>query len=165
MQEPLLGQQATGITPPRNFILDATVLEYKQEHQILREDIKQNKIIFAFPSGMNQLDLKEECRALAMLDDFDMMFDIVMQMLVDRDVVVIARNDAGAEAELASFHVTDRYQDLRGIDFINDYPIVVSWLVEFVGAAMLRKYPQLPEAPAPVEDQKKAVKKTVYKAS
>lgn len=170
MQKPELGEQIAGVAPPKSFILDASVMDYQEEHKIIREDIKQNRVRFGFPAGVNKLDLLEECRALTMTDDFDMMFDITMQMLVNKDVEIFIRNEAGAEVMVASFHVTDRYQDLRGVDFIDEYPVVVTWLVSFMGASLLKKYPvpgksqNAPQqAPSRSGDQKKTSSKQVFR--
>jgi hypothetical protein len=141
MRQDNFAEQITGVAPPRSFVMDASVLDYQEEYQIIREDVKQNRVVFSFPSGVNKLDLLEECRALTALDDFDMMFDITMQMLVDKDLVISIRNEAGVLVEMASIHVTDRYQNLRGCDFIDEYPVVVTWLIDFMGASLLKKFP------------------------
>jgi hypothetical protein len=136
-----LGQAATGIAPPRSFALDASVSAYKEQHAIIREDVRQNKIRFRFPGGLNKLDLMEECRALTQLDDFDMMFDITMQMLTGKPLQITMYNEQGQEIVVAELQITDQYQNLRGNDFIDQYPIVVTWLVEWIGDYLSKKYP------------------------
>jgi hypothetical protein len=134
-------EAAVGVAPPRSFILDATVLEEQELHEVTREDVKQNCIEFVFPEGLNQVDLLEECRALTKLDDFDTMYDLTMQMLEGKPVVINIRRPDGVKAELCAFQVVDRFQNLRGVDAINEYPVLVTWLCEFIGAHMAKKYP------------------------
>jgi hypothetical protein len=164
--QPPLGEQISGAEPPRSFIMDASIMDFQEEHQIVREDIKQNRVVFEFPSGVNKLDLLEECRALTMLEDFDMMFDITMQMLVDKDLIIYIRNEGGHPVQMASLHVTDRYQNLRGDNFIDEYPVVVTWLVEFMGAKLSKKYPMpgiAQSAPPQTSKDQSRTKKAVYK--
>jgi hypothetical protein len=135
-------EQAVGVTPPRAFLaLDASVLDRAETHKIIRDDIKQNRVEYVFPDGLNQVDLLEECRALTMLDDFDTMYDLTMQMLVGKPVAVNIKNLDGSKTELCSFQITDRYQNLRGVEAVNEYPCLVTWLTEFIGAHISKKYP------------------------
>jgi hypothetical protein len=135
-------EDAVGVSPPRAFLaLDASVLEHQEEHAIVREDVKQNRIEYIFPDGLNQVDLFEECRALTMLDDFDTMYDLTMQMLVGKPVTINIKNLDGSKTELCSFQVVDRYQNLRAIEAIDDYPCLVTWLTEFIGALLVKKSP------------------------
>jgi hypothetical protein len=135
-------EEAVGVTPPRAFLaLDASVLDATETHQILRDDIKLNRVEYIIPDGLNQVDLLEECRALTMLDDFDTMYDLTMQMLVGKPVVINIKNTDGSRTELCSFQVVDRYQNLRGVAVIKEYPCLVTWLTEFIGAHIAKKYP------------------------
>jgi hypothetical protein len=135
-------EKAVGVTPPRAFLaLDASVLDHVETHKIIRDDIKQNRIEYIFPDGLNQVDLLEECRALTMLDDFDTMYDLTMQMLVGKPVVINIKNIDGSKTELCSFQVVDRYQNLRGVEAIDKYPCLVTWLTEFIGVHILKKSP------------------------
>jgi hypothetical protein len=135
-------ESAVGVTPPRGFLaLDASVLDHAETHKIVREDIKQNRIEYIFPDGFNRVDLLEECRALTMLDDFDTMYDLTMQMLVGKPVTINIKNIDGSKTELCSFQVVDRYQNLRGVEAIDEYPWLVTWLTEFIGAQLSKKYP------------------------
>ena len=66
--------------------LDASVLKGKELEERLKVSVQQEKIRFEFPQGFAQLRLIEECRALNALDvtnpdNFDLMYDITMQML------------------------------------------------------------------------------------
>lgn len=129
------------------IFLDASVLEKKTTHQKWSLEVKQERIRFEFPAGFAQLRLIEECRALNCLDvsdpdNFDFMYDITMQMLVGKTVVVQFLDDEGSAHEVSKFVVTDRYMNLRGVDFIDEYPIVVNWLVEMVSAELAKKYPR-----------------------
>jgi len=143
-----------------SFILDASVLDDVEVHEIVREDIKQNRIQFIFPTGVNKLDLLEECRALTKTDDFDMMYDITMQMLEGKSVIIVSVCDDGTKNELCSFHVTDKYMNLRSIDVIDAFPCLVNWLTEFMGAHLAKKYPTpLKSAPSTKESKKNNNKK------
>lgn len=135
-----------GVSEP--LVLDASILDLKEEHEIVREDVKLNRVQYVFPAGLNQIDLLEECRALGKLEDFDMMYDITMQMLENKPVVIYLYHNDGSKQEIANFHVTDRYMDLRGIEVISAYPILVNWLTEFIGGTLLKKYPT-PSVTAP----------------
>jgi hypothetical protein len=135
-------EKAVGVTPPSAFLaLDASVLDHAETHKIIRDDIRQNRIEYSFPDGLNQVDLLEECRALTMLDDFDTMYDLTMQMLEGKPVTINIKNLDGSKTELCSFQVVDRYQNLRGVEAINEYPWLVTWLTEFIGAYISKKYP------------------------
>jgi hypothetical protein len=135
-------EQAVGVTPPRAFLaLDASVLDQKETHEILREDIKANRIEYIFPDGLNQVDLVEECRALTRLDDFDTMYDLTMQMLAGKPVTINIKNPDGSKTVLCDFQVVDRYQNLRGVDVIDEYPCLVTWLAEFIAGHIAKKFP------------------------
>lgn len=127
--------------------LDAAILEKKGAYQKWSLEVKQQRIRFDFPAGFTQLRLIEECRALNCLDlsdpdNFDFMYDITMQMLVGKSVIISFMDDSRKLHEVAKFVVTDRYMNLRGVDFIDAYPIVVNWLVEMVSAELAKKYPR-----------------------
>jgi hypothetical protein len=142
-------EDAVGVAPPRAFLaLDASVLDQEEAHAIVREDIKLNKVEFIFPDGLNKVDIIEECRALTRLDDFDTMFDLTMQMLVGKPVTINIKSLDGSKEELCAFQVVDRFMDLRGIDAIDEYPWLVTWLTEFMAAHISKKYP-LPLARQP----------------
>jgi hypothetical protein len=134
-------KDAVGVSLPRSFLLDASVLDQQETHKIVREDIKLNRVEYVFPVGLNQVDLLEECRALNKLDDFDTMYDLTMQMLEGKPVVINIKNFDGSRTELCNFQVVDRYQNLRGVDAIDEYPVLVTWLTEFIGAHISKKYP------------------------
>jgi hypothetical protein len=145
-------EEAVGVVPPRGFLaLDASVLDHAEDHKALREDIKRNWIEYIFPDGFNQVDLLEECRALTMLDDFDTLYDLTMQMLVGKPVTIAIKHRDGSKTELCSFQVVDRYQNLRGVEAINDYPCLVTWLTEFIGAYIAEKIPTPEKVPPDVE--------------
>jgi hypothetical protein len=158
-------EEAVGVTPPRAFLaLDASVLDQVETHKIIREDIKQNRVEYIFPDGFNQVDLLEECRALTMLDDFDTMYDLTMQMLVGKPVAINIKNLDGSKTGLCNFQVVDRYQNLRGVSAIDEYPCLVTWLTEFIGAYISKKYPlptnSLPPQAAEKEHRGKKTRST-----
>jgi hypothetical protein len=136
-------EQAAGVAPPRAFLaLDASVLDQEEAHEVLREDIKANRVEYIFPDGLNQVDLIEECRALTRLDDFDTMYDLTMQMLAGKPVTIHIKNLDGSKTVLCDFQVVDRYQDLRGVDAIDEYPCLVTWLTEFIAGHIAKKFPR-----------------------
>lgn len=129
-----------------DIFLDASILQDASFEDTIRFDVQQNRIKFVFPQGFAQLRLIEECRALNALDitnedNFDLMYDITMQMLVGKPVFVYFIDDDDSEIELGKFVVTDRYMNLRGVDILDEYPILVNWLIEFVAAHLGKKYP------------------------
>lgn len=128
------------------IFLDASVLKGREIEEKQKLDIQENKIEFSFPEGFTQLRLIEECRALNALDmtnpdNFDLMYDITMQMLVGK-IVVISFRENGVRQELSRFVVTDRYMNMRGVDIIDEYPVLVNWLVEFIAGYLGKKYPR-----------------------
>ena len=128
------------------IFLDASVLKGREIEEKQKLDVQENKIEFSFPEGFTQLRLIEECRALNALDmtnpdNFDLMYDITMQMLVGK-IVVISFRENGVRKELSRFVVTDRYMNMRGVDIIDEYPIIVNWLVEFIAGFLGKKYPR-----------------------
>jgi hypothetical protein len=139
--------------------IDASILDLRETHEILKEDVKQNRIEYRFPDGLNQIDLMEECRALVSLDDLDVMYDITMQLLEGKPVTILIKNMDGSKTELCSFQVTDRTMNLRGVDALNDYPYLVIWLTEFIGAYLSKKYPT-PGETAPQVQASETTKKT-----
>jgi len=141
---------------PKSFILDASVLDMQETYEIMKEDVKQNRVEFQFPEGLNQVDLIEECRALTQLDDFDAVYDLTMQMLEGKPLLILIKNTDGTKTVLANFQITDRYMNLRGEEAINQYPVLVIWLTEFVGAFISKKFP----LPGKSQSQPQAAKKT-----
>lgn len=126
--------------------LDASVLRNKDFEAVIKYDVQQNRVRFEFPDGMNQLDLIEECRAINALDvsnpdNFDLMYDMTVQMLVGKPVFVYYIEDRKKE-EIAHFVITDRYMNLRNIEIIDEYPVLVNWLVEFMAGMLGKKYPR-----------------------
>ena len=126
--------------------LDASVLKGKELEERLKVSVQQEKIRFEFPQGFTQLRLIEECRALNALDvtnpdNFDLMYDITMQMLVGK-IVAIDFVEGNQKEEIARFVVTDRYMNMRSIDIIAEYPVLVNWLVEFIESYLGKKYPR-----------------------
>lgn len=130
----------------KSVFLDSSVLEKKPVYEAQALEVKQDRIRFEFPTGFTQLRLIEECRALNCLDvsdpdNFDFMYDITMQMLVRKSVFIYFIDDRGTKQEVERFLVTDRYMNLRGVDFIDEYPVVVNWLVEFIAGELAKKFP------------------------
>lgn len=127
--------------------LDSSILQNRAREESIKLQIKRSNILFKFPDGFTQLRLIEECRALNALDvsdpdNFDLIFDITMQMLVGKSVFVYFLDENQVEHEIGKFVVTDRYMNLRSVDIIDEYPVLVNWLVEFVSAYLAKKYPR-----------------------
>jgi hypothetical protein len=145
------------------MILDASVLDAGEINEVMREDIKFNRVEYLFPEGLNQVDLFEECRALTMLDDFDTWYDLSMQMLAGRPVTIRITGLDGSKSDLCVFQVVDRHMDLRGIDVINKYPWLVVWMVEFIQGHASKKFPlpgnSLPQPQAAEDREKRAAVK------
>ena len=135
--------------------LDASILDMKQQREAIKLDVAENRILFEFPSGFAQIPLIEECRALNELDNFDLMFDITMQLLTGKPVFIYLRDYSGEKHLFEKFVCTDRHMDLRGVEKINEYPIIVNWLVRFVAEHLSKKYPR----PLNVELRKTTSKK------
>ena len=146
--------------------MDASILKNKEVDEVQRIDVQQNKIHFEFPNGFAEIRLIEECRALNALDitnpdNFDLMYDITMQMLVGKPVFIYFTDDLGKQTEVARFVVTNRYMDLRGVPFIDTYPITVNWLVEFISGYLGKKYPRsLKNIRAQVSESEERMKKS-----
>jgi hypothetical protein len=141
---------------PKSFILDASILDMQEIFAAMKEDIKNNRIEFLFPDGLNQVDLIEECRALGKLDDFDTMYDLTMQMLEGKPLVVSLKNYDGTKSVICNIQVTDRYMNLRGEEVIDQNPIIVNLLTEFIGMHISKKIP----LPGKSLSQPQAAKKT-----
>lgn len=129
------------------IFLDASILYDKEEDEVVRYNVQQSRILFEFPEGFTQLRLIEECRALNALDvrdpdNFDLMYDITMQMLVGKVVVIYFVDDDEKQHEMSKFVVTDRYMNMRGVPAIDEYPVLVNWLVEFIAEYLTKKFPR-----------------------
>lgn len=149
-----------------NIFLDASILKTQQQNEMERIDVQQNKIHFEFPNGFTEIRLIEECRALNALDitnpdNFDLMYDITMQMLVGKPVFIYFSDENNKQVEVARFVVTNRYMNLRGVPFIDTYPITVNWLVEFISGYLGKKYPRsLKNIRAQVSESEERMKKS-----
>jgi hypothetical protein len=149
-----------------NIFLDASILKGKEIEEKIKLDVQQNRIRFEFPNGFSDIRLIEECRAINALDvsvpeNFDLMYDITMQMLNGK-VVFIYFMEGNKKSEVARFVVTSRYMDLRCVPFINEYPIVVNWLVEFISGYLGKKYPRsLKDIQAKVSESEERMKKSL----
>lgn len=130
-----------------SVFLDASIMRDKMVDKAIKKDIQYNCIGFEFPSGLTELRLIEECRALNCLDltnpdNFDFMYDITMQMLTGKVCQIMFTDDFGQKSIIAEFVVTDKFMNLRGVPLIDAYPIIVNWLVEFVTEYLAKKFPR-----------------------
>ena len=151
-----------------NVFLDASILKGREKEEVIKLDVQEHKIRFEFPQGFSEIRLIEECRALNALDvsipeNFDLLYDITMQMLNGK-VVFIYFVENNKKVEVARFVVTSRYMDLRGVPFVNAYPVVVNWLVEFISGYLGKKYPRsLKDIQAKVSEKEELMKKSLKK--
>lgn len=137
-----LAERITGVQRPKQYLtLDASVMDFAEHNRIIREDVKLNKVEYEFPAGLNKLSLFEECRALTLLEDFQAMYDVTMQLLDGKDLVINIKNDDGSKTNLCTTHVTNRFQDMTGCDAIAEYPCLITWLTEFIAEMLAKKYP------------------------
>ena len=147
--------------------LDASSIASTEADQIKRLKVQRNNIEFEFPEGLTKLRLIEECRALNALDvsdpdNFDLMYDITMQMLVGKTVFVNYIDSDLKRTQIGKFHVTDRYMNLRSADIIDAYPILVNWLVEFIAGSLGKKYPRsLKDIQAKMSEREEPTKKSL----
>lgn len=130
-----------------SVFLDASIMRDKMVDKAVKKDIQYNCIGFEFPSGLTELRLIEECRALNCLDltvpeNFDFMYDITMQMLTGKVCQIMFTDDFGQKSIIAEFIVTDKFMNLRGVPLIDAYPVIVNWLVEFVTEYLAKKFPR-----------------------
>lgn len=129
------------------IFLNADILQNKKVEEAYKYEIQYHSIEFYFPEGFTQLRLIEECRALNCLDvsdpdNFDMMYDITMQMLIGKPVFIYFVDDNGNKHEIEKFVVTDRYMNMRGVPLVDEYPILVNWLVEWIAGYLGKKFPR-----------------------
>lgn len=147
--------------------LDASSIASTEADQVKRLKVQRNNIEFEFPEGLTKLRLIEECRALNALDvsdpdNFDLMYDITMQMLVGKTVFVNYIDSDLKRTQIGKFHVTDRYMNLRSADIIDAYPILVNWLVEFIAGSLGKKYPRsLKDIQAKMSEKEEPTKKSL----
>lgn len=147
--------------------LDSSVLRGNDIEETIRYNIQHNNIMFDFPDGFTQLRLIEECRALNCLDitdpdNFDMIYDITMQMLTGKPVFIYFIDSQDNKHEIGKFVVTDRYMNLRGVGIIDEYPILVNWLVEFIAGYLGKKYPRsLNDIQAKMSEREELMKKSL----
>lgn len=144
--------------------LNASSIADTEEDFIRRRQLQRSNIEFVFPEGFTQLRLIEECRAINALDvddpdNFDLMYDITMQMLTGKTVLVNFVEQDLTRTQIGKFHVTDRYMNLRSADIIDEYPILVNWLVEFIAGYLGKKYPRsLKEVQARMSEREERLK-------
>jgi hypothetical protein len=129
----------------QGIFLDASIQERHSQLEIMRNEVQKNRIAYLFPDGFADIPVIEECRILEDIENFDLMFDILMQKLSGKRVEIGLRDDKGVMKSMAKFVITNRYMDLRGVDFIAEYPIVIAWLLEFMQDLLLKKFPLPPE--------------------
>ena len=161
-----IAQQVTGAPKPRSFIVDSSVLQNQEEYDAIKEEIKEHRVIFEFPGGVNDIDLLTRCRMLCSTDNFDLCYETVLEMLEGKPVKISLRNyDNKTTTLFAEFQVVNKDMDLKSVPVLNEYPIIVNWMVEFIVGLELKKFP-LPltsstnlETTKPKAEEKKQKKK------
>ena len=161
-----IAQQVTGAPKPRSFIVDSSVLQNQEEFDAVKEEIKQNRVIFEFPGGINDIDLLDRCRMLCSTDNFDLCYETVLEMLEGKPVKISLRNYDNITTSLfAEFQIVNKDMDLKSIPALNEYPIIVNWMVEFIVGLELKKFPLplhsaiLPEKTEVKAEEKKKTRK------
>ena len=133
-------------TSRHGIFLNASILDEAHRIDIMRNEVKMNRIQFSFPEGYADIPVLEECRVLEDIENFDLMFDVVMQKLTGKPVIIYLKDDTGKAKEVSRFIVTGRYMNLMGVPFIAKYPVVVTWMLDFIQVEFLKKYPLPPES-------------------
>lgn len=148
------------------FILDYSVKDNFEFHEIIKNDIQKNKIRFEFPDGFAKIPIIEECRAVSEYgnpEQFDLLYDIVMQLLIGKAVEIKLLNTSGKYYTLCQFIVTNKFMDLRGVPELNEFPIIVMWMVDFIVCSLSKKYPVPSQNEAVEEHGKSNVQGTTKK--
>ena len=128
-----IAQQVTGAPKPRSFIVDSSVLQNQEEYDAIKEEIKEHRVIFEFPGGFNNIDLLDRCRMLCSTDNFDLCYETVIEMLEGKPVKISLKNyDNKTTTPFAEFQIVNKDMDLKAVPILNEYPIIVNWLVEFI---------------------------------
>jgi hypothetical protein len=136
-----LSEHITGTKKPRSFLLDSSVIDQEEAYAVLSDCVKEEAVEFSFPEGFAVVPLVDECRALTRLDDFDTIYDLTMLKLTGKPVEIRFKHPDGTKQKLCEFQVTNPQQDLRGVEVINDYPILITWLTEFIAGDLRKQFP------------------------
>ena len=137
-----IAKQVTGANKPRSFIIDSSILQDQEEYDAVKEEIKEHRVIFEFPGGMNDIDLLSRCRMLCSTDNFDLCYETVLEMLEGKPVKISLKNyDNKTTTSFAEFQIVNKDMDLKAVPILNEYPIIVNWLVEFIVGLELKKFP------------------------
>ena len=137
-----IAKQVTGAERPRSFIIDSSILQDQEEYDAVKEEIKEHRVIFEFPGGMNDIDLLSRCRMLCSTDNFDLCYETVLEMLEGKPVKISLKNyDNKTTTSFAEFQIVNKDMDLKAVPILNEYPIIVNWLVEFIVGLELKKFP------------------------
>lgn len=127
---------------PEPVILTASILDTEELWKAEQDYVKMNMIKYEFPQGFGKVSIVEECRAMGALEDFDTMFDLMMGMLAGKDCIISLLNPKlNGWVTVAAFHVTHKEMNLRGVDFLDRYPIVIYWMTEFFAGMLTKKFP------------------------
>jgi len=141
-EEKIFSEETTGISKPRSFMVDSSILEQQEEHNLIREEIRLHRVIFNFPEGVNDIDLFDRCRLLYTTEDYETAYVTVLSMLEGKPVQVLLKPYDGSEPILfTEFQVVDKEQNLAQIPDLNEYPIIINWLIDYMVAREEKKYP------------------------
>ena len=136
-----------------DLFLDSSVLKDAELDFKARKVIETGIVGFGFPDGFNEIRLIERLRLLETIGDkkqseqdkFDLAYDIMMQKLEGRKVEVYWK-EKGRRNLAFSFLISNRHMDLNAVRQLASYPCIVQWLVHFITADEIKKYPLSLEA-------------------
>lgn len=141
-----MGNAAEGTVVPEFLSLDASIMDSASDLELIRDYIKENRIefnIFA-PGGdvLKGVPLFEQCRALCDTEDFDNMYDFTMRCLQGKRLVIYIRDDDGSRRAIGDAVIQDRMDDMTLVfPVFGEYPVLMNWLVEWMGAYIAKKFP------------------------
>lgn len=156
---------AEGTVVPQFLSLDASIMDGADDLELIRDYIKENRIEFNIyaPDGgdvLKGVPLFEQCRALCDTDNFDNMYDFTMRVLQGKRLIIYIRDDDGTRRVIGDAVVKDRMDDMTLVfPVFGAYPILMNWLVEWMGAYIAKKFP-LPTSGTGTKAAEKKQKKT-----
>lgn len=143
-----MAPMAEGTVVPQFLSLDASIMDGSDDLELIRDYIKENRIEFCIysPDGGNDplkgVSLFEQCRALCDTDNFDNMYDFTMRVLQGKRLVIYIRDDDGSRRKIGDAVVQDKMDDMALVyPVFSEYPILMNWLVEWMGAYISKKFP------------------------
>jgi hypothetical protein len=115
--------------------LDATVLDSLETHRHIQGSVK-SRLSYKFPDGFNSVNVLDKCRELHNLDDFDTVYNLTIKLLKGKTVVAELRDFNGTVEELYRINAPD-WDNLRGVEAVNSYPVLIVWLTDIVAGHII----------------------------